>query len=622
MKNAAFSTKILSAAILIALSAGPTHSQVSGYARPISGPSRLYGHIPAGAIARARWEGRLASEKAIPMTLALPLRNQEELQALLGRIYDPADPLYGHYLTPQQFTDRFGPTQADYEAIAGYARSLGLTVIGTHSNRTLLDVSAPAIVVEAAFNLRMHRYEAPSGREFYAPDEEPEVPDIIASRLVGVIGLENANVRHTYSRFRLAEDTTQVSPYQIGTGPGGGLAPSDIATAYNLSGVSVDGSGQTLGLFELGGYNESDVANYVAYYGLRPVPLQTVLVDGFSGGVRRDNSEATLDIELQIALAPGASRIVVYEGPNSNTGVLHTYNRIATDNVARQISTSWGLSELESSPAMISAESAIFQQMAIQGQTICAAAGDNGAYDSGGSDLSVDDPASQPYVLGTGGTQLFVNAGQAYDHESVWNVNDTISGGAGGGGISAFWTIPHWQQGIASGDSLVSATMRNVPDVSLNSDPQTGYSIYNRGRWYIYGGTSCAAPLWAAFIARINQERELNGLGPLGFANPAIYQLAAAATYSSDFHDIADGSTNLYYPAVRGYDAATGLGSFNGANLLADLAPAGSRGSRYYNAQGRPYSNEDVAYWQTADGKWWMGDKLGKITPIAIPPWW
>jgi len=169
--------------------------------------------------------------------------------------------------------------------------------------------------------------------------------------------------------------------------------------------------------------------------------------------------------------------------------------------------------------------------------------------------------------------------------------------------------------------------MRNVPDISLNADPETGYAIYYRGEWYIYGGTSCAAPLWAAFTARINQQRELNGLSPLGFANPMLYQFAGSH-YATDFHDVADGSTNLYYPAVRGYDAATGWGSFNGGNLLYDLAGLGqlTKGSegftiRYYNAQGQPYVDEAVAYWQTEDGQWWIGDKTGKVIAIAAPPW-
>jgi kumamolisin len=502
------------------------------------------------------------------MTFALPLRNQTALQELLGRMYDPADPLYGHYLSPQEFTDQFGPTQTDYDAVTAYARNLGLTITGTHPNRTLLDVSGPAGNIEAAFNLHLQNYQGPDGRNFYAPDNDPEVPDAIASVIVGVIGLDNAAVRQAHNRSTPVSYMTETLPNQIGTGPGGGLAPNDILTAYNLKGVTANGSGQTLGLFELDGYNASDVTSYANYYSLPSVPLQNVLVGGFSGKAGSGADEVTLDIELHNALAPGASKIIVYEGPNTNTGVVDTYNRIATDNLAKQISTSWGLSEGQSSSAVISSENAAFQQMAAQGQSIYAAAGDSGAYDNG-STLSVDDPASQPYMVGAGGTQLYVNSGEIYNYETTWNVNNTIGGGAGGGGVSSLWSIPSWQKGIAS---AASATMRNVPDVSLNSDQYTGYSIYYKGGWYIFGGTSCSAPLWAAFTARVNQQRAAGGSPLLGFANPAIYQIATGARYVDDFHDITIG-TNLYYSAVPGYDDATGWGSFNGANLLADLSP-------------------------------------------------
>ncbi len=175
-------------------------------------------------------------------------------------------------------------------------------------------------------------------------------------------------------------------------------------------------------------------------------------------------------------------------------------------------------------------------------------------------------------MVGVGGTQLFVNTGETYNHETTWNVNHGVSGGAGGGGMSSQWTIPAWQQGVTSTASAGSTSMRNVPDVSLNADQYTGYSVFFQGNWWIYGGTSCAAPLWAAFTARVNQLRAAGGAAPLGFANPAIYQIARGSRYSADFHDIADGTTNLYYPAVTGYDDATGWGSFNGANLLADLS--------------------------------------------------
>ena len=338
---------------------------------------RLHGHVPAKAIANAQFLGSLPATTEIPMAFSLPLRNQQELVVLLKRIYDPADTLYGHYLTSQEFTDRFGPTQDDYDTVTAYALSLGLRVTGTHPNRTLLDVSGSAAVVEAAFNLHLNHHQAPDGRKFYAPDNNPEVLDFIVSRIAGVIGLDNAAVWHAHSRFVPAEETTLTSPFQIGTGPGGGLTSGDIRTAYNLNGVAADGSGQTLGLFELDGYNPADVVTYVNHYGLRSVPLQNVLIDGFSGKAGNGADEVTLDIELQIALAPGASKIIVYEGPNSNKGVVDTYNRIATDNLAKQISTSWGLSEGQSSAAVISSENAAFQQMAAQGQSIYAASGDS-----------------------------------------------------------------------------------------------------------------------------------------------------------------------------------------------------------------------------------------------------
>ena len=419
----------------------------------------------------------------------------------------------------------------------------------------------------------MHRYGAPSGREFYAPDDEPAVPDVIASRVVGVIGLENAHLRHPYSTSR-PPGRTHSSP-RLATGPDGGLSPQDVAKAYNLENVAADGSGETLAVFSLDGYRESDIAEYVRYFGLQSVPLQNILVDDFSGRPGRDASEVTLDIELLISLAPGARSIMVYEGPNSNAGILHTYNRIATDNAARQISTSWGLSELDSSQGMLVAENAIFQQMAAQGQTIYAASGDSGAYDNG-SLLSVDDPCSQPYVVATGGTTLFLNDGSnQYDHETTWNFDDTIGGGASGGGISSLWEIPYWQQKFVPAGSLASGTMRNVPDVALNSDPETGYSVYYHGVWHVFGGTSCAAPLWAAYTARVNQQRISSGMPPLGFASPTLYEVAGGSRYGADFHDISDGTTNLYYSAVSGYDNATGWG-LSTASTCCPILPEGS----------------------------------------------
>ncbi len=323
-------------------------------------------------------------------------------------------------------------------------------------------------------------------------------------------------------------------------------------------------------MFELDGFTQSDITAYENAFGLPHVPLQVILIDGFSGTPGDGAAEVTLDIELMIAMAPGVSSILVYEGPNSGQGLIDTYNRIATDNRAKSVSTSWGLPEDESTSSLLTAENQIFKQMATQGQILYAASGDSGAYDDG-SALSVDDPASQPMVVGVGGTSLTTTSGGAYVSETTWSTGTGPGHNGGGGGISSVWSIPSWQVGAAGAGSLASTTMRNVPDVSFDADPNTGYAIYFEGQWLVFGGTSCAAPLWAAFTALVNQSLVAANKSALGFPNPTYYQLGESSFYSSTFHDINDHSTNGYYPAVTGYDLATGWGSFRGDALLSYL---------------------------------------------------
>lgn len=526
---------------------------------------RLSGHVPCTAVSDAEVLHHLDAAANVSVTFVLPLRNRGELEELIQRIYDPTDEdHYGMYLTTEEFAERFAPTEEDYANVIAHAKSLGLTVKKMHSNRTLLNVSGTTESIEKAFNLHLHQYQHRNGRSFYAPDNNPEVPASIASIVHGIVGLDNYAVRHTYNRRKEIAEDSHAGSHAHPSGPNGGYAPTDILTAYNLAGVSAKGSNQIIALFELGGYKASDIKEYAKYFGLPAPKLKNILVDG--GSASGIDPEVTLDIELAIALAP-ASQIYVYEGPNSDQGVLDTYNRIATDNLAKQVSTSWGMGENMSSAQYLQAENAIFLQMAAHGQTIYAAAGDSGAYDDyPKTTLVVDDPASQPYVVGVGGTRLTVNSGSgAYGSESVWN--DGKGNGAGGGGVSTVWPIPSWQKNVTT---VSSKTQRNVPDVALNADQDTGYSIYYNGQWTIYGGTSCAAPLWAAFTACVNQAR-LAGQHPvLGFANPSIYAIGVGSSYMADFHDIKTGN-NLHYSAGPGYDNASGWGSFNGANLFESL---------------------------------------------------
>lgn len=530
---------------------------------------RLSEHIPSNALAQASFLGRLEASTPVQLTFILPLRNQEALESLLQRIYDPTDKeFYGKYLTPEEFTDRFAPLQEDYDNVLAYAKSLDLEITGIHSNRTLLNVSGYTKTIETAFNLRLDQYQSANGRIFHAPNDNPEVPASIANLISGIVGLDNHALWRPFHRKQIVDEALNINENQASANskPNGGFSPANLFTAYNLTGVAAKGAGQVIALFELSGYRTSDINAYAKQFGLPTPKLKNILVNGGSGG--GIDAEVTLDIELALALAP-QSEIYVYEGPNSNHGVLNTYNRIATDNIAKQVSTSWGLGE-DLNTQYLKAENAIFQQMAAHGQTIYAAAGDSGAYDdyttNSSKSLVVDDPASQPYIVAVGGTKLLVNShGGTYLNESVWN--NGLGVGAGGGGVSTYWPIPAWQANVPN---VYSKTHRNVPDVSLNADTNTGYAIYHNSRWAVYGGTSCAAPLWAAFTALVNQERTKQQKPPLGFANPLFYAIGTGPSYATDFYDVTTGD-NLFYHAAKGYDNATGWGSFNGANLFATL---------------------------------------------------
>ena len=263
--------------------------------------------------------------------------------------------------------------------------------------------------------------------------------------------------------------------------------------------------------------------------------------------------------------------------------MIDTYNKIATDNIAKTVSSSWGSAENETDSNVLNSENTILQQMASQGQSFFAAAGDSGAYDDSingtNSTLEVDDPGSQPYATSVGGTTL-TWTGNTFSSETSWQTSSasgTYGTGSyheaegGGGGISRKWSIPSWQNNLATNANLGSTSMRMVPDVALDADPNTGYPIYYNGAWGLYGGTSCAAPIWAAFTALVNQKRVTVSLARIGFVNPTLYQIGQGASYGNAFHDIADGSTNLYYPAETGYDLTTGFGSFNGNGLFSIL---------------------------------------------------
>ena len=584
-----------------------TGSRTAVLAAPAPASMRLPGHVPVAALAHAQALGRVPAGQMLPLLLTLPLRDSAGAEAFSDRLYDPTDPLYQHYITPDEFARRYSPTQQSYDAVIAFARAHGLVVVHTSPSRLLLSVSGSAAAVEAAFSIHLGRYQAPDGRIFHAPTTDPAIPAALIGRLSGVVGLSDASLPHPLIRhlgtlmrgtlksaakpalkpITLKPAAASASPtFGIGSEPNtGGLTPKDIKTAYNLNSTSLTGAGQTMGLYELDGYTPSDITTYNSTFGLANIPLENVLVDGYSGAAGPNADEVTLDLQMMNAIAPGASKIIVYEAPLTNAGFVDLFNTIANDKDAsgsarsKEISVSWAIAEDGTDPASLNSENSAFLQMKTQGQSIFVAAGDTGAY-ADRATLTVEDPAGQPFVTSVGGTTLAVNGrGGSYVSETTWGTptpippptanNPLPPDGGGGGGISSFWPRPDYQNGLG-----LSSTLRNVPDVSLDADPSTGYAIYVGGQWVDVGGTSAAAPLWAAFAALTNQQRVKYGNGLLGFANPLIYTIGKGTTYSTDFHDIADNSTNFYYHATPGYDNATGWGSFNGANLLLRFAPA------------------------------------------------
>lgn len=543
----------------------------------------LHGHVPlAVANGNAKLIDHMAADTTINFSIGLPLRNQNELERTIRQVSDPANPNYGHYLTPQQFTERFGPTRQDYEAVKAFAKKSGFTITTEHPNRVLLSLSGRAADIEKAFHVNLNRYQHPTeAREFFAPDREPTIDPSL--HVLHVEGLDNyylpqSNLRKLNQRQTvkpMANKPAGAAPAgvnpAVGTGPGGSYQGSDFRNAY-IPGSSLTGTGQNVGLLQFDGFFTNDIAAYAAGIGLNNGPsIVVVPVDGGVSAPGFGSSEVSLDIEMVLSMSPGVSNIYVYEAPNPSP-FPDLLNRMANDNLAKQLSCSWFVPF--GPPEPVSEQ--IFQQMAVQGQSFFTASGDADAYPSG---QLIPFPSDSPHITTVGGTTLTMNgAGQSYSSEAVWNwgIEFGFDGAGSSGGVSTSYSIPTWQTNINSILSGGSSTMRNVPDVAMTGD--NVWVIFGGGQSGAFGGTSCAAPLWAGFTALVNQQAAAVGHPPVGFLNPALYSLAANpySLYTKDFHDVTNlnntwsQSPNAFF-AVSNYDNCTGLGTPNGTNLINDL---------------------------------------------------
>jgi kumamolisin len=602
-----------------------------------------------------------SSHMAVDVVLAP--RNESEISSLLASVYDPQNPSYQQWLSAAEFYSRFAPSQAQTDAVANYLRESGLEVEQS-SSPFLLRASGPSSVIESIFRTTLRTYRNPRGVAYYSNDSEVQLPTSLASAVIGVVGLSNT-VRLQSQAVRPNKQTAPPAvpsceaPYPTtaqlfnavnngvefafgyGGGPGcNGLTPAQDNALYGAPdlGPAGKGEGVNLAVFELSAYQHSDIATWAEYfYGpAYTPPLEDITVDGgplspicpvddqcpanFNGYA--GDIEVDADIEMQLAISPNARHILVYNAPNDYTGQteLDEYTQIAKDNKADVVSSSWSSCENDVGSAYVQAENLIFEQMALQGQSMFGAEGDTGAFECIRSDgttvVNVLDPPAQPWVTSVGGTSFGsfnpdANPDPKYPagQETVWNVDNLCNAsaneggstgffwcaetGAGGGGNSQFWGRPIYQFGPGINNpyttygngtthcslAAIGKPCREVPDISANADEYTHYAEYCTGSaatpysacatfsggqtppgWFGIGGTSLSSPFLSAIVA----DHDSLWRGRIGNANPLLYLL-----YNLDprgyFNDITGiGQTtnnNGLFPTVPGYDLATGIGT-------------------------------------------------------------
>jgi len=553
-----------SALYLIALSAIacalPAVSQASGVMThhvrdvTISGEAKTIGHLPA--------------DQLMGLDIVLPLKDSAGLKNFIGALYDPNSLSYQQFVTPAEFTERFGPTQAQYDEVLSFAKANGLSVTGGSRDGMEVQVKGKVSDIEKAFHISMLTYQHPTeNRTFYAPDREPSAD--LSFSLWHISGLDNYSIPHPlyvnkddYAAAKGISPDAVVSHATTGSGPSASFLGSDMRAAYYGTG-SLTGTGQNVGLLE---YYGTDLVDLTTYYTnahqTNNVPVTILSTDGTSTscvhnlkGRFCDDNEQNLDMTQALGMAPGLNSLVMYVG-STDTAIISamtTHNPLPT-----AIGCSWGWL-----PADPSTLDPYFQKMAAQGQNFFAASGDNSTW----SKTVEAWPADDNYVVSVGGTDLVTaSAAGPWASETAWVDS--------GGGINVDKiAIPSWQalSGVITSANKGSTTLRNGPDISANAN----FTFYTCGdqttcKANAYGGTSFAAPMWAGYLALVNQQRKANGKSLIGFINPYIYPQNLTSGYASDFHDIISGTSGSY-SAVTGFDLVTGWGSPN-SGLLGFLA--------------------------------------------------
>ena len=518
------------------------------------GTRHVHSEIQGG---QAQMVGTPSPSQVMNLDIVLPPRDREGLKALAAAVSDPQSPLFRQYITPEQFTERFGPTQADYDTVRSYMEERGLKVVGGSRDGMEVQVQGTIDKVEKAFHVTMRNYQHPTeNRVFFSPDREPTTD--MAVKLWHVSGMDNFSKpkpkyvkRSDYAAAHGIAPEAVVSHATTGSGPSASFLGSDMRAAY-YGGTALTGAGQHVALFEYYGTDLADLTTYYKNIGqTNKVPVTLISTDGTSTSCTAksncDDGEQELDITQALGMAPGLAGLEMYVG-STDTAIISAMTTHSP--LALAIGCSWGWT-----PADASTLDPYFEKMATQGQSFFVASGDDSTWKKTGNAAAW--PGDDAHIISVGGTDLVTaSAGGAWKSETAWV-------DSGGGTSPDKIAIPAWQQisGVITSANKGSTTLRNGPDVAANAN-FTFYTCDNQTTCQAneYGGTSFAAPMWAGLIALANQQAASQGHAAVGFFNPTIYAQNVTSSYSTGFHDITSGKSGSFSSGT-GYDLVTGWGS-------------------------------------------------------------
>ena len=491
--------------------------------------------------------GPLAYSQPMHVVMSLKLRNQSQLQSYLKTPGHKA-------LSPAQFSAQYSPTAAQAQAVAAYMTRAGFSNVTIAPNRMLVEGYGRADTAQAAFSTTFVHVRTNDGRDAFANDNDVTIPASLQDSVLEVVGLQNVHVAHTFAK-RLNPNAVHTHASDTAVAHN----PTDFASIYNAGSLS-PATSIPVGVITEGSMTnvQSDLQTFISNNGLSDVSVQVV---GSGSSDTSGDGEWDLDTQDIVGISGGVQKLVLYDAASLDDADLSTdYNAVVSANAVQVINVSLG--ECETS-ADTSTDDQIFEQAESQGQTFSVSSGDSGADECGDGGITPSYPASSPYVVAVGGTELYTTGGTTFSNETVWN-NLSQSEGATGGSPSTVEPIPSWQQGVGANGS---SSNRGVPDIAFDASPVTGSLVVVDGQTnQQIGGTSLASPLFVGSWARILQAN-----GSLGFAAPLLY--ADAASNPGDFHDVTSGN-NSGETAAAGWDYTTGFGSLNVANVSANIGSA------------------------------------------------